>query len=77
MGAFPLPIAGPYLPWAHLYADSMGTLWWTVRLWETDHARPYVVTTERLRTFARESGLPSVLRSIDREVARARPAEDR
>ena len=73
MGALRLPIAGPYRPWAHLYAGADGTLWWTVRLWETDHAALRIVSTERLRRFARESGLPSVLRAIDRTVEKAGP----
>lgn len=77
VGTFALPIAGAYRPWAHLYADSDGALWWTVRLWESDHAMPHVTTTERLRRFARESGLPSVLRAIDRTVQKARRPDGR
>ena len=72
VGAFPLPLAGPHRPWTHLYADTDGTLWWTVRLWDTGHAVPHVVTTEQLRQYARESGLASVERTIDRLVESAR-----
>ena len=69
-------MAGPYHPWAHLYADTDGTLWWAVRLWECERASPHVVTTEQLRRYARESGLTSVLRTIDRIVEQARSSED-
>ena len=67
-----LPLAGAHRPGAHLYADTDGALWWTVRLWDTDHATPHIVTTEQLRRYARESGLSSLLGAIDRTVERAR-----
>ena len=72
VGVILLPLAGPYRPWAHLYADTDGALWWTVRLWDTDHTSPHVVTTEQLRRYARASGLASVRRTIDRIVESAR-----
>lgn len=75
VGTVPLPIAGPYRPWAHLYAGPDSALWWTVRLWERGQAAPHVVCVERLRRYARESGLASVLRAIDALVERARSAE--
>ena len=77
VGALPLPMAGPYRPWAHLYADTDGALWWTVRLWDTDHAAPRIVTTEQLRRYARECDLPSVRRTIDRLIETARRREGR
>ena len=72
MGAFPLPIALAYRPRADLYAGPDGTLWWTVRLWETDRAEVRVLSTERLRRYAEESGLPGAVLAIDRLVGRAR-----
>ena len=67
----PVPLAGAYRPWAHLYADTDGALWWEVHLWDTDHAALRIVTTEQLQRYARESGLPSLRGAIDRLIARA------
>lgn len=71
IGAVRLPLAGPYRPWARLYARSDGTLDWQVRLWEIDRAVVHHVDSDTLRTFARLNGLRELAEEVEALLERA------
>lgn len=71
LGALRIPLAGPYRPRARLYLFPDGRLLWQLRLWEIDRPVAHLVRPEALRAFARRSGLPLLLRSIEAIESRA------
>jgi len=66
-----LPLAGPYRPWARLYAEPDGSLVWRVRLWDVDRAVERHVDSETVRAFARENGLRRLANEVEALLERA------
>jgi hypothetical protein len=67
-----VPITLTVRPWATLYRLPDGRRLWCLRLWEGEAPRRRCVSTERLRAYARASGLPG----LERELEEAERAAD-
>ncbi|HEV2317820.1 MAG TPA: hypothetical protein VGV89_09665 [Thermoplasmata archaeon] len=70
LGRLRLPVTLTTQPWATLYQYPDGRRIWTVRLWWLDRPVSRLVPTDRLRRYARASGLHAVLAEIDDLLAR-------